>query len=575
MYRYLLPLLSPYWKWILLAISLAVLTILANVGLMAVSAYLIATCALHPPLYTLFLMITAVRFFGISKGVFRYAERYVSHDATLRILTSIRLSVYKQIEPLVPAIYNTKGNFDFFDTLMHEVEVLQNFFVKILQPTVAMSIVPLAVAFFFYFFNFEIFFVYLFFYMFIIFLSGNLIWRLSLRRGKEISLQKKSYHRELWYGIRGLRDLISFGIVGRFQSISTDKGLLYSGLQKEQQLLIHGAGNIFQFAIHALVWLLLIIAISSRDEGNLNPKMLPVVVLMALSSFEAYTQWLQSLPFMHEVKVAVEGLRGYDTPKMTPQSEIGKSDEEKHEKRSGRKYNKETRGDEVAPCIKETLPQSLSFDRVSFSYDDEIILQGISFTLSRGDLLVIMGHSGAGKSSLINLLLKFWEPKGGDIQIDEVSLKDIDTERNSLYSYVGHWNHIFNDTVRNNLRIAAPRLEDKEYIKALEKVGLGRWLAGFEDGLDGYMGEDGQKLSGGERKRFFITQAMLKNGPIWLLDEPGESLDEGTEKKVVGLLGAALKDKISIIVSHSPAFLPLATHLLILEKGRIKEFRRL
>ncbi len=539
-FAFIRELMRSQFGWMLLAMSIAVLTILANVGLMGVSAFLIASSALHPPLYTLMLSVTGVRFFGISKGALRYAERYLAHDATLRMLSNLRIQIYATLEPLVPQIYAKQRNSDFFFLLVHDVETLQNFFVRILLPFFAMVFVPAVTGLYLYFQDTTILVQYLIAYPAAA-LTVFLLFRLSGRRIYQVvEIKKRRYHEDLWDGLLAVRDIFSYGqearVMNQLRSSQTEYAL---SLQK-QQMTEHGIGQISQAMIHLILLAFLYSAILAVAWRGMDGRLLPVVFFVILSSFEAMLGWLPSLPHLVQVKGAAERVLLQKKMALVPES-----------------------GD----CLPEDY--SIHFSDLTFGYpeSDRSVLSALHLRIAAGETVAILGHSGAGKSSLLHLLMGFYEAQHGEISIGGCPVAQIAARRSDFFSYVGEWNYLFHDTLYENFLLAAPQASVSDVEALLREVGLGQWLSEQPDGVHTLISED--SLSGGQKRRLFLAQAILHNAPIWLLDEPAAGLDLESEQLLLRLLQTKLQNKTAILITHHASLLSVAHRAFRLDQGKL------
>jgi ABC-type multidrug transport system fused ATPase/permease subunit len=177
---------------------------------------------------------------------------------------------------------------------------------------------------------------------------------------------------------------------------------------------------------------------------------------------------------------------------------------------------------------------SLSFDNVSFYYHDkEDVLKNISFSLPAGSKTAIVGPTGSGKSTLVNLLLGFWHPSQGKIMAGREDIRQLDMEKyRNLFGIVSQDAYIFNRSLRENLVLANPDATDQQLVEILHTVGL----TSFANNLDMEPGTQGMRFSGGERQLFAMARALLKNNSIWIFDEPTAHMDANTERKLLNTL---------------------------------------
>ena len=215
----------------------------------------------------------------------------------------------------------------------------------------------------------------------------------------------------------------------------------------------------------------------------------------------------------------------------------------------------------------------VKFNNVGFSYDEERpVLKNISLHAASGQTVALVGPTGAGKSTLVNLLTRFYEYNSGEIRIDGRLLTDI--PRNQLRGAVGlvtQESFLFNGTVRDNLRLGRPDATDEELLAAAEAANARAFIERMPDGLGTVVGERGVKLSVGEKQRVSIARALLKDPPILILDEATASVDTQTERAIQGALDQLMQGRTSFVIAHRLTTVRRADQILVMEHGRIVE----
>ena len=221
------------------------------------------------------------------------------------------------------------------------------------------------------------------------------------------------------------------------------------------------------------------------------------------------------------------------------------------------------------------LKGNIRYQNVQFSYPtrkDVQVLQGLSFEVKAGSKIALVGTSGAGKSTIVQLLLKFYQIDGGDIKVDGRSIYDMDTTayRRNM-AIVPQEVILFGGTIRENILYGKPGATDAEVIEAARQANAWEFIQSFPDGLDTIVGERGVKLSGGQRQRIAIARAILKDPAILLLDEATSSLDAESEKTVQDALNKLLEGRTSIIIAHRLATIRNVDQIYVIDKGQIIE----
>lgn len=225
--------------------------------------------------------------------------------------------------------------------------------------------------------------------------------------------------------------------------------------------------------------------------------------------------------------------------------------------------------------LEKAIDPTLTFDKVSFRYkDSEPILRNVSFKINKNEKVALVGHSGAGKTTIVNLILKFYEPTAGDIYLKDKSYKNLDYKfvRNNI-ALVFQESELFSETIRENV-MYGNKASEKEVIEAVKKANAYEFVESFNDGLDTQVGERGVKLSGGQKQRIQITRAILKNSPILILDEATSSLDAKSEKEVQDALKNLMKEKLVIIIAHRFSTIQNVDKIIVIDKGSVADMGR-
>jgi len=217
--------------------------------------------------------------------------------------------------------------------------------------------------------------------------------------------------------------------------------------------------------------------------------------------------------------------------------------------------------------------EEVTFDRVTFAYETEPVLNDIEFTARKGEIVALVGASGAGKSTLVDLIPRFYEPTGGHILVDGVDTRDIKlSSLRSLTGIVSQDTVLFNDTVRNNIAYgAAGRFTDEQIIAAARAANAHGFVSELPKGYDTVLGERGTRLSGGQRQRIAIARALLIDPPILILDEATSALDTESERLVQEAIDRLLAGRTVFVIAHRLSTIIHADQILVLDRGRIVE----
>lgn len=545
----LLRLAVPVAGWIALAVALGAATLGSSIGLMGASAFIIASAALSPPISVLQVAIVGVRFFGISRGVFRYLERLISHRVTFGLLAEVRVWFYRAIEPLAPARLIDYRSGDLLARALGDVEALEDFYVRVLAPPLVAIVVSAGATLFLVRFHISLALILLGFLA----LSGIAVPLLTRWLGRpaerEAIQARAALQTHLVETVQGLPDLLAAGAAGRWQGRAAALNERLTTAQARQAR-VEG----FSEALGAgLPWLcaaaLLGRSVPLLAAGSLNGVQLTVVVLIALAAFEATAPLPATLQRLEGSLEA--GRRLFELADTLPAV--------------------------ATPLSPAPLPSGaddLAVEGLYFRYaaDEPPALDGISFALPAGRRVAIVGASGAGKSTLFNLLLRFWDYEEGHIRLSGVELRDLTPEdARSAFGTVRQAAYLFAETVRDNLLLARPGADDDALMAAAQTAQIAERITTLPEGLDTWIGEGGARLSGGERQRLALARALLGSAPILLLDEPAANLDALAGQAVMQATLAAASGRSLLLITHNLVGLEAFDEVLVLDRGRIAE----
>lgn len=224
------------------------------------------------------------------------------------------------------------------------------------------------------------------------------------------------------------------------------------------------------------------------------------------------------------------------------------------------------------PINKQSFNSEIIFKNVSFKYDQESVLNNINFKIQKGQTIAIVGQSGSGKSTIANLIPRFYDVCSGEILIDGINIKDLyKSELRKLMGLVSQESILFNDSISNNIKLSNSKVNLKEIEESAKIANANEFIEKFEHGYDLNVGDGGGKLSGGQKQRISIARAVLSNPPIMILDEATSSLDSESEKSVQDALENLMKNRTSIIIAHRLSTIQKADIILVINEGKIAE----
>jgi subfamily B ATP-binding cassette protein MsbA len=220
----------------------------------------------------------------------------------------------------------------------------------------------------------------------------------------------------------------------------------------------------------------------------------------------------------------------------------------------------------------DTFQERIEFRNVSFSYEDAGILEEINLVVEKGKTVALVGSSGAGKSTMADLVPRFHDVTGGELLIDGVNIKDYSLKSvREQMSIVTQEPILFNDSIAANIALGKPDATHEEIVRAAEIANAHNFIIQKEEGYNSNIGDRGSKLSGGERQRLTIARAVLKNPPILILDEATSSLDTESERLVQDAINKMMEHRTSIVIAHRLSTIRHADEIVVLQKGRIVE----
>ena len=222
--------------------------------------------------------------------------------------------------------------------------------------------------------------------------------------------------------------------------------------------------------------------------------------------------------------------------------------------------------------VKGTFTDKITIENINFKYEDENVLKNFSLEVSKGKTVALVGQSGSGKSTIANLLTRFYDVQEGIIKIDGIDIKDMNLKSlRNLMGLVTQDSILFNDTIKANISLGKPNATDEEIIEALKIANAYEFVKDLPEGIYTNIGDSGNKLSGGQKQRLSIARAVLKNPPIMILDEATSALDTESERLVQIALENMMQNRTSIVIAHRLSTIQKADTIVVMQKGKIVE----
>jgi ATP-binding cassette, subfamily C, bacterial CydCD len=550
--RSFIGMLGRHWRALALGTGLAFLATGAAIGLLCLSGWFLAASALAgvhaatAQAFNFFYPSVAVRLLAMARTVTRYGERIVSHDATFRILETLRTWCYSCIEPLVPARLGRLHSGDLLSRIITDIDTLDNLYLRVLSPTAVAAATVVLLFIFIVRFNCLIALV----AVAALVLGGAgipvLAQRMALPAARRLNERLADLRTALVDGIHGMAALLSCGAEDRFllQLDTRHSALLQN--QKRMSRVTGLTGALLGLTAGLAIVATLFIGVTAAGAGSLTGPHLAMLTLAVMAAFEAVSSLPVAYQYLGQTRRSAARLHGVT------------------EVRPAVDYPERSEGPQGA--------WDIDLQGVTFSYQDadRPALERIDLHIPAGRHLAVMGDTGAGKSTLLYLLARFEDPWEGRIRLAGHPLAGFSEEdlRRAI-CIIDQRSHIFSGTIADNLLLARSEARDEELWNALDGVRMRDFVHNLPEGLRTWVGEAGRLLSGGQARRLAVARVLLSDAPIWILDEPTEGLDAETADAVMKTLLARGKDKTVIVVTHQNDIARKLDEVLILRAGRI------
>ncbi len=487
----------------------------------------------------------------LTRAVFRYLERLVSHDVTFRLLAKLRVWFYEKLEPLAPARLMNFRSGDLLARVIGDVETLENFYVRVVSPPLTAIVVGVFTAIFLASFYPLLAPVYLTFYLSLGLFLPILAQTTSRKSAEQTISLRADLQTNLVDGIQGMADLIAYGRADERLKQITSNADEYGNAQRRMARVtgIHSA--IGTLLTNLGMWTILFLTIPQIINGEIAGPMLASLTLFTLASFEAVLPLPLAAQMWNSAREAARRL--FEVVDTEP---------------------------EISDQLSVTSEQSsinnqqLQITNLSFTYPSQTTpaLQHLTFNLQPSTSLAIVGPSGAGKSTIANLLLRFWDYQVGEITLGGESLKALNQDEvRARCGYVSQNTYFFNTSIYENLRFARKKVTREEVEAACKSAQIHDFIMSLPKGYDTLIGEQGLRLSGGERQRLAIARALIKDAPVLILDEPTANLDPLTEQQVLETLFKVINQKTSLLITHRLIGLENVDEILVMNHGQVIE----
>lgn len=545
-----LKLYKKHWFGLSLGMLLAFLTLFASIGLLTLSGWFLSAAAvagltIARETFNYMLPGAFVRGFAMGRTAGRWGERVVSHNATFKLLTDLRIFFFSKLAPLIPGRVSNLRDADLLNRLVADIDAMDHVYLRLVSPMVVGTLGILGLTALICWFDMELGLTLGAILMALLLIWPVLFYKLGKTNGAELTQNKADLRIATLDWLQGYSELTLFGAEERYRNAILN---VQERLLKNQYFNAHFAGLAQALLMLANGWTIVLMLWLAADGvgGNMPDPMVALVVFATMASVELLMPIAGA--FQHLGQTLTSARRLNDIILSEPDVQFPEEN---------------TQHDNA---------YSIEYENVTFRYPDgdSNTLQDISLQIPAKHRIAVVGQTGSGKSTLMQLLNRYWDTQQGDIKIAGQSIRHwSESQLRQAISVVSQRVDILNGTLRDNVLMASPDASDEALSESLTKVGLEKLLD--DQGLDTWLGDGGRQLSGGEKRRIGIARALLHNGPILLLDEPTEGLDKQTEQQVMQLFEQHFEDKTVVFITHRLVDLDKMDSICLIEQGQIVE----
>ena len=486
---------------------------------------------------TLGIIFTCLILFAVVRGFLRYAEQSCNHFIAFKLLALLRDKVFTALRRLTPAKLEGKDKGNLISIITSDIELLEVFYAHTISPICIAALFTVVMVLFIGSYHWALGLLALAAYVTVGVIVPVITSKMSGANGINFRTQSGELAGFVLDSLRGLPEILQYGQGEKRVQQMNEMTENLSVQEKRMKRMSNG-----NIAVTNLVILVFDIAMlfAATQLCEFEGVLIPTLALM--SSFGPVVA-LAALGATLQNTFAA-GNRVLDILDETPVVE-------------------EITGKE------EITFAGAQAKNITFSYGDETILTDLSVEIPQNEIVGIVGKSGSGKSTLLKLFMRFWQVQKGEIRISGRSVDDINTTNlRNMESFVTQETYLFDDTIRNNLRVAKWDATDEEIVAACKKASVHEFIQKLPQGYDTQVGELGDSLSGGERQRLGLARAFLHDAPFLLLDEPTSNLDSLNEAVILKSLHEECEDKTVVLVSHRKSTMGIADRVYSVEQGR-------
>ena len=544
--RELMKYIVPYKGRLVMTFGFGVTRVLAFIGIGVVSALAVRAVKTDEPFVDLLILLGVM---APVAGIFHWLESWIAHDMAFRLLAEMRIALFEKLDRLAPAYMVRRRSGDMVGMATYDVELVEYFFAHTVAPAFVAVLVPGLVIGVLIYFGWQMAAV-LAPFLVIVALSPFMLRRRVDEMGSRAREALGELNAHAVDTVQGLSEIIAFThiderrreLIERTQNHHRVRLPFFRDLTFQTSLLevATGLGGLAVVVAGAML----------VDAGRLDSAMLPLLTLLAMAAFLPISEISNVSRQLADTLGSTRRLYAVNNEPVPVTDGPG------------------------VPVPNTVGGVPIEIEGVDFQYEagNRQALNGAGFKAQAGKTIALVGPSGAGKTTIGHLLMRFWDPQHGTITLGGYDLRDyaLDDLRGQI-ALVAQDTYLFNDTLRANILIARPETSEAELTATLERASLGEFVAGLPDGLETQVGERGMRLSGGQRQRVAIARAFLKDAPVLILDEATSHLDAVNEQAVRQALEELMAERTTLVIAHRLSTVRGADQIVALNEGRVIE----
>ncbi|MCM3288775.1 thiol reductant ABC exporter subunit CydC [Paenibacillus sp. MER 180] len=552
--QWLRPYLRRYCGRFALIIFLGMLTVLCASALMFTSGFLISKSAARPEnILMVYVPIVLVRTFGIGRAVVHYVERLVGHDAVLRILSKMRVRLYRILEPQALFIRSRFRTGDVLGVLADDIEHLQNVYVRTIFPSIVAIVMYAAGIAALGWFDLPFALLMALYIAVLVFILPWISLWFTRRKHRLMKQERSGLYRKLTDAVLGMSDWVISGRAPQFvDSYEADEARV-ARIDRDLRMWARWRTLIAQSVVGLTVITMVYWAGGQAADGNMPAVMIAAFGLVVFPLMEAFLPVSEAVEKLPQYEDSLERLSGMGEAPV--------------EQTVGSAAN-------VKPELLQQARESthIRLDQVSFRHagSASLTIDGVSLDVPQGKKIALIGRSGAGKSTLSTLIQGALMPESGSVMINNVRADEYGEHIPEILSVLNQRPHLFDTTVANNIRLGRRSASDEEIRQVAEQVKLDTLIASLPKGYDTAMMETGQRFSGGERQRIALARVLLQRTPVVILDEPTVGLDPKTERELLATMFETMKGKSLIWITHHLVGVEQMDEIVFIENGQVE-----